>query len=80
MTRRKAAFALFVCSIQTLLGQKPTVVYATKEEKAFVDAFNAWAATGNRNGMTVDIKEIKAWRETTHAWARLKNLVEQSYK
>jgi len=56
------------------------VLYATKEEKAFVDAFNLWAATGNRNGMTVDIKEIKAWHETTTAWKRLKYIVEQSYK
>jgi len=80
MTRRQAAFALFVCSIKTLMGQQPTAAYATKEEKDFVDAFNNWAMTGNRNGMIVDVKEIKAWHETSHAWNVLKRKVEQSYK
>lgn len=75
---RKQFFALFV--VAPLALAQPPVVYSTKEEVAFVTAFNAWATTGNQNGNIVDVREIRAWRQTTHAWTRLKSLVEKSYK
>jgi len=80
MTRKQ--FFVTCASLGTVLWQRPlpSELYGTKEELAFVLAFNNWARTANHNGSIVDVKEIRAWHETEAAWNKLRKIVRQSYQ
>jgi hypothetical protein len=71
---------LALCVAAPIVSAQPPTLYGAKEEQEFAQKFDSWVTLCNKNGDIVDVKEIRAWHETTHAWSRLKQVIDPLYK